>query len=177
MSSVSEGTTDSSRFGRSGMRCDQQTEVLATLATNGGSRAVARARELRRAREPMCVGPSIPGLMGGSSRRASDMTGSISPSVGAVAVDIETTGINSRCISASIVIGAAPSEVWAILTDYDNLATHVPNLVESSLRPHPTGGTRLFQEGAQKIVGFDFRACALARARPRSPTSAHARLR
>ena len=42
--------------------------------------------------------------------------------------------------------------------DYDNLATHVPNLVESSRRPHPSGGIRLFQEGAQKIVGFDFRA-------------------
>ena len=25
--------------------------------------------------------------------------------------------------------------------DYDNLSTHVPNLVESSLRPHPSGGT------------------------------------
>ena len=42
--------------------------------------------------------------------------------------------------------------------DYDNLATHVPNLVESSRRPHPRGGIRLYQEGAQKIVGFDFRA-------------------
>lgn len=34
----------------------------------------------------------------------------------------------------------------------------MPNLVQSSLRPHPSGGIRLFQEGAQKIVGFDFRA-------------------
>ena len=42
--------------------------------------------------------------------------------------------------------------------DYDNLSTHVPNLVESSRRTHPTGGIRIFQEGAQKIVGFDFRA-------------------
>ena len=32
------------------------------------------------------------------------------------------------------------------------------SLVESSRRPHPSGGIRLFQEGAQKIVGFDFRA-------------------
>ena len=110
-------------------------------------------------------------------------------------VDILVTGVNSRCISASIVVDAAPSQVWSILTgvrgfqtqpclsrasggdvplfstvhggdtaassllaDYDNLATHVPNLVASSLRPHPTGGIRLFQEGAQNIVGFDFRA-------------------
>jgi len=75
-----------------------------------------------------------------------------------VPVEIEVTGMNSRQISASIVVDASPAQVWSILTDYDNLATHVPNLVESSLRPHPTGGTRLFQEGAQKIVGFDFRA-------------------
>lgn len=51
------------------------------------------------------------------------------------------------------MVGAPPEAVWAILTDYDNLATHVPNLVTSELRPHPNGGTRLFQEGAQKIVG------------------------
>jgi hypothetical protein len=42
--------------------------------------------------------------------------------------------------------------------DYGNLATHVPNLVESTLKPHPRGGIRLFQEGAQKIAGFQFSA-------------------
>ena len=75
-----------------------------------------------------------------------------------VVVDIATTGINSRCITASIVVGTGVDEVWQILTDYDNLATHVPNLVQSARRPHPTGGIRLFQEGAQNIIGFDFRA-------------------
>ena len=75
-----------------------------------------------------------------------------------VVVDIATTGINSRCITASIVVGTGVDEVWQILTDYDNLASHVPNLVVSETRPHPTGGTRIYQEGAQKIIGFDFRA-------------------
>jgi len=52
------------------------------------------------------------------------------------------------------VVAAPPEAVWSIITDYDNLATHVPNLVTSALRPHPTpGGIRLFQEGAQRIVG------------------------
>lgn len=73
-------------------------------------------------------------------------------------VNIANTGFNSRRISASIVVAAAPEYVWQILTDYDNLAVHVPNLVVSELRPHPSGGIRLYQEGAQKIVGFDFRA-------------------
>ena len=57
-----------------------------------------------------------------------------------------------------MIVNASPNLGWSILTDYDNLATHVPNLVESSRRPHPTGGIRLYQEGAQKIIGFDFRA-------------------
>lgn len=75
-----------------------------------------------------------------------------------IPVDIQSPTFNSRCISASIVVNADPNYVWRILTDYNNLATHVPNLVVSELRPHPTGGVRLYQEGAQKIAGFDFRA-------------------
>ncbi|KAG8469740.1 hypothetical protein KFE25_006195 [Diacronema lutheri] len=73
---------------------------------------------------------------------------------------IEATGINSRRISASIVIARPPEDVWRILTDYDNLAQHVPNLVVSKRLEHPGGGPkiRLFQEGAQKIWGFDFSA-------------------
>ena len=63
--------------------------------------------------------------------------------------------------------------------DYGNLATHVPNLVESTLKPHPRGGTRLFQEGAQKIAGFQFSASltmdmtelAEEGARPEAPKS------
>eukprot|EP00967_Tisochrysis_lutea_P067574 scaffold88281_cov32-Tisochrysis_lutea.AAC.2 len=63
--------------------------------------------------------------------------------------------------AASIVVSAPPEAVWAIITDYANLATHVPNLVTSELRPHPLpGGIRLFQEGAQKIVGVFFFAIA-----------------
>jgi hypothetical protein len=38
------------------------------------------------------------------------------PAPGAVPVDIAVTGVNSRCISASILIDAHPSKVWAILT-------------------------------------------------------------
>merc|ERR1712028_38722 len=75
-----------------------------------------------------------------------------------VMVDIANTGVNSRCITASIVVDTGVAEVWAILTDYDNLSTHVPNLVISERRPAPDGVIRIYQEGAQSIVGFDFRA-------------------
>lgn len=98
-----------------------------------------------------------------------------------VAVRIERTSANSRRIAGSIVVPKPVDDVWAILTDYDNLAIHVPNLVESK-RVNPgatTAGTRngivnsnghagfpgdgsyrcrLFQKGAQKIVGFEFGA-------------------
>jgi len=95
----------------------------------------------RRLRQSVMLFPPMPGV------KASD-----------VPVSITTTGINSRRISASIVVQAPPATVWSIITDYDNLSTHVPNLVESRRKPHPQNGIRLFQEGAQKIVGFDFRA-------------------
>lgn len=66
--------------------------------------------------------------------------------------------MNSRKISASIIIDSPVEDVWKILTDYDNLATHVPNLVKSNIDRGTNGELRLFQEGAQKIIGFDFRA-------------------
>ncbi len=107
------------------------------------SGARAPRSQFRRAPAPRCQ------LRGAASTTAD----------GFIPVDILTTGINSRCISASTIVSTPIADVWAILTDYDNLATHVPNLVVSNLLPHPEpGGIRLYQEGAQKIVGFDFRA-------------------
>ena len=90
-----------------------------------------------------------------------------------VAVRIERTSANSRRISGEIVVPKPVDDVWAILTDYDNLAIHVPNLVESrQVNPSrsrqfanassvPGDGQykcRLYQKGAQKIVGFEFGA-------------------
>jgi hypothetical protein len=85
-----------------------------------------------------------------------------------VAVRIERTSPNSRNIAGEITVEAPLKDVWAILTDYNQLAVHVPNLVESRIvssgRPRvgqPGDGQyqcRLFQRGAQKIVGFEFGA-------------------
>jgi hypothetical protein len=82
--------------------------------------------------------------------------------------------VRSRKISASVVVNRPVADVWRILTDYNNLATHVPNLVTSRVidtpwiprasyalgsgRRLPAASLRLYQEGAQKIMGFDFRA-------------------
>jgi len=82
-------------------------------------------------------------------------------------VRIERTSSNSRRISGEITVEKPLSDVWAILTDYDNLSTHVPNLVESRrVRGYSGPGNqgdggytcRLYQKGAQKIVGFQFGA-------------------
>ncbi|KAL3780542.1 hypothetical protein HJC23_001902 [Cyclotella cryptica] len=71
-------------------------------------------------------------------------------------------------------------DVWTILTDYDHLSMHVPNLVESRIIPphgggsssptrrhhqHSSGttivtthGPRVYQKGSQRIWGFEFGA-------------------
>lgn len=81
-------------------------------------------------------------------------------------ITIKRPTSNSRLISGSIMVRRPVDDVWAILTDYDNLSIHVPNLVESrQVNPslesisEPGDGTytcRLYQKGAQKIIGFDF---------------------
>lgn len=83
-------------------------------------------------------------------------------------VKIERTSPNSRRIAGEIIISTSMDDVWSILTDYDNLAIHVPNLVESrrvgpNMSPNNNQGDgsykcRIFQKGAQKIVGFEFGA-------------------
>jgi len=83
-----------------------------------------------------------------------------------VAVRIERTSANSRRILGDIVVPAPLRDVWAILTDYNRLSVHVPNLVESKIERVLGQGEmgdgqfqcRLYQKGAQKIVGFEFGA-------------------
>lgn len=90
-----------------------------------------------------------------------------------VAIRIDRTSANSRRIGGEIVVDAPIEDVWAILTDYDNLSSHVPNLVDSrriddgkSYAINDSGSVqgdgkykcRLYQRGAQKIVGFEFGA-------------------
>jgi hypothetical protein len=76
-----------------------------------------------------------------------------------IQVLIEAPDFNSRRISASVVVDADINSIWNIITDYNNLAEHVPNLVVSQTVGNRDGNNvRLFQEGAQKIIGFDFRA-------------------
>ena len=77
-------------------------------------------------------------------------------------VVVDAPSWNSRRITASIVVNSPVDDVWSILTDYNRLAERVPNLIQSYVvadgKSTGNGKTRIFQEGAQKIIGFDFRA-------------------
>lgn len=83
-----------------------------------------------------------------------------------VPVRIERPTSSSRKIFGEIVSSSSLEDVWSILTDYDRLAIHVPNLKESRITQRNSKGQagdgqfqcRLFQRGAQKIVGFEFGA-------------------
>jgi len=95
-----------------------------------------------------------------------EITSSTNDSCELVEVRIEKTSSNSRRIGGEIIVDAPIDDVWAILTDYDNLSTHVPNLVESRRRRSGSKGEQgdgsytcqLYQKGAQKIIGFEFGA-------------------
>lgn len=76
-----------------------------------------------------------------------------------VAISIERPAKNVRTITGSCVVDSSMEDVWAVLTDYDRLAERVPNLVQSHRVPHPDPeGIRLYQEGAKRVIGFDFHA-------------------
>lgn len=113
--------------------------------------SVASASGLPRLRvAPRPAAVSMIGNVFNGQRRSNDPDG--------ISVNIERPSSNSRRISASVLVDRPMEDIWKILTDYDNLSVYVPNLVQSKLVHSPSGGIRLFQEGAQKIVGLDFSA-------------------
>lgn len=84
-----------------------------------------------------------------------------------VLVGIQRTSPNSRRISGEMIMNIPIDTIWNILTDYDNLSVHVPNLVESRVISGGGGGRggggagaspRVYQKGAQRIFGFEFGA-------------------
>lgn len=73
---------------------------------------------------------------------------------------IEAPTLNTRQITSSIIIDSSIDNIWSILTDYNNLSTHIPNVSQSYLidLPNEPNKIRLFQEGSQSIAGFSFSA-------------------
>lgn len=78
----------------------------------------------------------------------------------AVAVEVVPVGDRTRQISATIQIPQPSDRVWQVLTDYEHLAEFIPNLQESRRVPHPDGGIRLEQVGAQSLWKLKLKFCA-----------------
>eukprot|EP00775_Hariotina_reticulata_P004544 gene4544-4796_t len=80
-----------------------------------------------------------------------------------VAVELVSTSFSSRKLHASIDIGAPVDIVWDALTDYDNLGTFIPSLVENKCLKRRPQGCVLYQVGAQDVaMGMKFcAACTL----------------
>lgn len=79
-----------------------------------------------------------------------------------VNVNIQVPSINVRQITASIIIDSSLDNIWSLITDYNNLSKYIPNLTKSYIIPNKVikmpNKIRIFQEGSQKIIGFNFKA-------------------
>jgi len=84
------------------------------------------------------------------------MAASGAPSATDVTVQTEKLGGQQRRILAFTDISASADQVWQVLTDYDNLASFIPNLASSKRLSHPDGGIRLEQMGAQCFLNIKF---------------------
>ncbi|HEY9880221.1 MAG TPA: SRPBCC family protein [Leptolyngbyaceae cyanobacterium] len=78
--------------------------------------------------------------------------------VGLGDVEISTQKLEGRQrrIMAAIHIPFGLEQVWQVLTDYEHLSDFIPNLTQSQRIPHPTGGIRLEQIGAQCFLNIKF---------------------
>jgi len=76
------------------------------------------------------------------------------------AVEVQTQPVaeRQRQITAKIQISQPVEQVWQVLTDYEALASFIPNLAKSRRLEHPTGGIRLEQVGTQRLLRFNFSA-------------------
>lgn len=62
-----------------------------------------------------------------------------------VAIEVDPTSFNSRRVYASIGVAAPVETVWSALTDYDNLGSFIPSLVENRCLEHSGNVAVLYQ--------------------------------
>lgn len=75
-----------------------------------------------------------------------------------VKVQTEVVAERQRQITAKIQIPHPVEQVWQVLTNYESLADFIPNLAQSRLLDHPSGGIRLEQVGSQRFLRLNFSA-------------------
>ena len=101
------------------------TRTTVVAASNGNTGPSGNDEYMVRPYGPGNSGPV--GMFGGRG----GLTSSISSERELSEVLIEAPSLQSRRISATILVDDEIDEVWKIITDYNNLANHVPNLVQS----------------------------------------------
>jgi ribosome-associated toxin RatA of RatAB toxin-antitoxin module len=87
-------------------------------------------------------------------------------------VDLNVTnlGDNTRRVEARIAIQTPLDAVWAVLTDYDHLADHIPGLAESRVLESRPNGARLLQIGQKNLaLGVKFKAKAVVEVTEEAP--------
>ncbi len=75
-----------------------------------------------------------------------------------VQIEVIKLGERKRQIIASVNIPKSVEVVWRVITDYEGLSDFIPNLAASRKLEHPSGGIRLEQIGAQRLLNFNFSA-------------------
>ena len=64
----------------------------------------------------------------------------------------------TRRLAAILRTPIGIDSIWNILTDYDHLSNHIPNLVSSQVIERKGNRVQLKQVGAQKLMGLSFSA-------------------
>jgi ribosome-associated toxin RatA of RatAB toxin-antitoxin module len=93
------------------------------------------------------------------------------PNRDAADVTISVTVLEGRRrqIQAVIEIPCSQETLWRVLSDYENLATFIPNLVESSIVGQEEGCTLVRQVGRQQFLLLKFAAAVTLKIRESYP--------
>ena len=71
---------------------------------------------------------------------------------------VERMSDGVRRLAAQLLTPVSADQIWAVLTDYDQLSAFIPNLASSRLLLREGNKVHLQQEGCQQFLGMKFSA-------------------
>lgn len=93
-----------------------------------------------------------------------------------VEIKIDKLEGRKRHIFAKIEIPYPLEQVWQVITDYEVFAEFIPNMTESRLLAHPTGGIRLEQVRTKSLIGMKISARSVVDIKEKFPHEVHYQL-
>jgi len=69
---------------------------------------------------------------------------------------VERMSDGVRRLAAQLLTPVSVDQIWAVLTDYDQLSAFIPNLASSRLLLRDGSKVLLQQEGCQQFLGMKF---------------------